>query len=173
MALKFAAKHGIKNEISQIKYQESPGSETYVAVEDDDDLELGMAMVISAEDAANRAITFIIKFSKDLPDFVEEETKEASSIKSINTYSTKDTEFSDLESTKDFMRLKEYRTELLEKNARDIFAELCSTTKIGSMYEDERKVKARHPLAEEFEKIAKDVFNEVLNQKDLEEQDEN
>ena len=41
------------------------------------------------------------------------------------------------------------------------------------MFEDEKKVKAKHPLAEEFEKVAEQVFKELLHSKDLEEQDEN
>jgi hypothetical protein len=41
------------------------------------------------------------------------------------------------------------------------------------MFEDEKKVKAKHPLAEEFEKAAEQVFKELLHSKDLEEQDEN
>jgi hypothetical protein len=48
-----------------------------VTVEDDDDLELGMAMVMSCGEASARAITFLVKFAKDLPSFSEEEeTKE-------------------------------------------------------------------------------------------------
>ena len=74
-ALAFAAKHGIKSEISQIKYQEYPGSETYVTVEDDDDLELGMAMVMSADDPSARSITFVVKFSKKPSEFEEEEER--------------------------------------------------------------------------------------------------
>jgi hypothetical protein len=65
----FAAKHGIKNEISQIKYQEYPEANcnTFVTVEDDDDLELGIAMVMSTSDDATKAITFIVSFEKELP----------------------------------------------------------------------------------------------------------
>jgi len=37
------------------------------------------------------------------------------------------------------------------------------------MYEDEKKCKAKHPLAEEFEKVSEQVFKEVLNSRDLEE----
>jgi len=77
--LKFATKSGITNGIRQIKYPEYPGSETYVTVEDDDDLELAMAVVMSASEASTRTITFVIQFEKDLPTIpsLEEEQTEA------------------------------------------------------------------------------------------------
>jgi hypothetical protein len=42
------------------------------------------------------------------------------------------------------------------------------------MFEDQKKVKAKHPLAGELEKMAEEVFKDVLYSKDLEdEKDEN
>jgi hypothetical protein len=112
--VKFAAKHGIKNTISQIKYQEYPESETYVTVEDDDDLELGMAMVMSANDESARTITFVVKFCKDLPQFEEEETK------TIDTCTESESVLnnSECEPSKDFMKLVDHENELLQRNAR-------------------------------------------------------
>jgi hypothetical protein len=70
------------------------------------------------------------------------------------------------------MKLMDHNTDLLQKNARDIFSELCKNTKIGSAYEDEEKCKVKHPLAEELEKAAEQVFKEILYSRDHEEQDE-
>ena len=131
-------------------------------------------MTMSADNPAVRSITFIVTFSKDLPELEqEEERKEAPVTKQI--YSCNENLFnsSDCESSKDFMRLFDYNTELLQKNAREIFSELCKNTKIGSLYEEESRTKSRHPLTEEFEKVAEQVFNEVLMSRDLEEQEEN
>ena len=69
---------------------------------------------------------------------------------------------SDIEPSKDFMMLLDIETELLEKNAREIFSEMCKNTKIGSIYEDEGETKMKHPLAEEMKKVAEQVFNELL-----------
>jgi hypothetical protein len=52
------------------------------------------------------------------------------------------------------MKLANHESELLQKNAREVFGELCKNSKIGYMYEDEKKAKVKHPLADEFEKTA-------------------
>jgi len=90
----------------------------------------------------------------------------------IDTRATESLNTSDCETSKDFMKLVNHDTDLLEKNARDMFSSLCANMKIGEMYEDEKKCKRKHPLAEEFEKAAEAVFKEVLYSKDLEEEDE-
>jgi len=41
--------------------------DNYVSVEDDVDLELAMAVIMSAREASARSITFLVKFAKDLP----------------------------------------------------------------------------------------------------------
>jgi len=152
------------------------GSEMYVAVQDDDDLELAMAMVMSERESSARTITFVVKFEKDLPSLEDERTAATSEnsheVKMIDTCASEALNSSDFEPSKDFLKLIDHDTDLLEKNARDIFSSLCANLKIGSMYEDERKTKKMHPLAEEFEKAAEQVFKEVLYSRDLEEQDE-
>ena len=40
------------------------------------------------------------------------------------------------------------------------------------MYEEESKTVAKHPLTDEFEKVAEQVFKELLMSGDLEEQEE-
>jgi hypothetical protein len=146
-----------------------------VTVEDDDDLELGMAMIMSANDATARTITFLVKFGKDLPSLEDsEESKETqeTETKPIDTCTEHESllDNSNCEPSKNFMKLVDHETELLQINAREIFSELCKNTKIGAMFEDEKKVKAKHPLAGEFEKVAEEVFKDLLYSKDIEEE---
>jgi hypothetical protein len=148
-----------------------------VTVEDDDDLELGMAMIMSANDATARTITFLVQFGKDLPSLEDsEESKETqeTETKPIDTCTEHESllDNSNCEPSKNLMKLVDHETELLQINAREIFSELCKNTKIGAMFEDEKKVKAKHPLAGEFEKVAEEVFKDLLYSKDIEEQQE-
>jgi len=131
-----------------------------------------MAMVMSAVEAHLRTITFIVTFScDDSAQDSEEESKQSTASTMINTCVSDNN--SSVETSEDFLKLIDYNNELLSKNARDIFSNLCEETHIGSMYENEKKIKAKHPLTDVFAEVAKEVFNEVLMSQDLEEPDEN
>lgn len=87
-----------------------------MTVEDDDDLELGMAMIMSANDATARTITFLVQFGKDLPTLEDsEESKETqeTETKAIDTCTDSPLDNSSCEPSKNFMKLVDHETELL------------------------------------------------------------